>query len=50
MRVLGACAPARRPESLLRLHAYRQILRRSLLDRTYWAPMKNPAEEQGPES
>ena len=44
--VLGACAPARRPESLERLRAYRQILRRSLLDRAYWSPLKNPAEKQ----
>lgn len=48
--VLWGCFPARRTESRQRLQAYRQILRRSLLDRAYWSPMKTPADKRSSES
>lgn len=48
--VLWVCFPARRTESRQRLQAYRQILRRSLLDRAYWSPMKTPADKGSSES
>ncbi len=44
------CFPARRAESLQRLRAYRQILRRSLLDRAYWSPMSIPKDKRGSEN
>lgn len=42
--------PARRAESRQRLQAYRQILRRSLLDRTYWSPLDPPKHKRGSEN
>lgn len=47
---LFVCFPARRAEGLQRLRAYRQILRRSLFDRTYWSPMKTPADKRSSEN
>jgi GT2 family glycosyltransferase len=47
---LFAFFPARRAERAQRLRAYRQILRRSLLDRAYWSPMTIPKEKRGLEN
>ena len=47
---LFVCLPARRAESRQRLRAYRQILRRSLLDRAYWSPLDTPKDKRGSEN